>query len=232
MLLCCFPTFLFSQIGQSNIGNSTIAGITNFEASTAIEGIPMLRESAENCCFLFPIVPVPVALLSFKATLNLSRTVDLSWTTANEINNNFFEVEHSIDGITFSPIAKVLGQGTTANPTAYKSEHTDPAVGTNYYRLRQVDFDDQFAYSEIEKVEVPQNNKLTFQVYPNPSSDRITLVLNGMADVSVIDLYGRKLFTQRLGDRQILDISQLETGMYILQMEQNGKRRKLVFVKN
>jgi hypothetical protein len=68
----------------------------------------------------------------------------LSWETATEINNDYFDVEWSMDGISFEKIGQVQGAGTTAEIQLHEFLHKKPVNGNNYYRLKQVDFDEKF----------------------------------------------------------------------------------------
>ncbi len=74
--------------------------------------------------------------------------VDLFWITESENNNDYFDVERSIDGIDFKKIGTVKGAGNTDHQTQYFTMDEDPFTGVNYYRLKQVDFNGEFEYSE------------------------------------------------------------------------------------
>jgi C1A family cysteine protease len=110
----------------------------------------------------------PVELSSFSATVQKNQ-ICLDWITQCESNNYGFEVEKSIDGTNFSTNQFIKGFGTTNITQYYSCTDKDLLVGKYYYRLKQIDFDGQFTYSE--KIEVylkaPNNYSLT-QNYPNP----------------------------------------------------------------
>ena len=111
---------------------------------------------------------LPVELLSFtgQATDN---SVFLKWSTASEVNNSYFSIERSTDGLSFKEISIVQGNGTTNNKRVYGFEDRFPPFGRSYYRLKQVDFNGQFEYSGL--VSVLWSGK-PFQgdlhLYPNP----------------------------------------------------------------
>ncbi|MBN8703605.1 MAG: hypothetical protein J0M08_11100 [Bacteroidetes bacterium] len=109
--------------------------------------------------------PLPIELLSFDAKLN-SDVVDVEWETATEINCDYFIVEKTIDGDNFEFVSKVAGAGNSFSVQKYSTVDTNPYDGVSYYRLKQVDFDGSFTYSNLVAVEVLINSG--FSVYPNP----------------------------------------------------------------
>ncbi len=113
------------------------------------------------------IVPMPVQLTSFDATVKNSGLVELTWETASEKNNLYFEVQRSPDSILFEPIGRVDGAGTTSTSRQYTYLDTAPELsgGTTYYRLKQVDSDGKSTLSKV--VSVKQTiNEVALQVYP------------------------------------------------------------------
>lgn len=225
------PFCLLGQIGQTTIGESDLAESRQFQTAVAAEVVPAPSNVVSNCCFGGNQTPLPPEFAYFQASLNESQHVDLNWEITNETNNSHFEVEHSIDGINFETIDKVLGQGMVSATTAYNSKHTEPVAGTNYYRLKQVDLGGSYSFSHVEAVDIPHANHTFFQVYPNPTSGVITVQSGENAIISVLDIYGRVLMQQPVDNQQSIDISQLSNGFYILQMEQQGTLEKLVLVK-
>ncbi len=145
--------------------------------------------------------PLPVELLSFNASIN-EFTVTLAWQTASELNNDYFTLLRSVDGINYKEIGKVDGSGTTNE--AYEYEYVDehPMPGISYYRLTQTDFD---GTTELLGT-VPVNFALdgsALRAYPNPFSDgvlniRLTgLEKNKPVRMEISDLTGKS------ADRQI-----------------------------
>lgn len=112
---------------------------------------------------------LPVELLYFYAEKE-GENVRLDWQTATELNNSHFEVEWSKDGVNFEKIGKITGAGTTTEVQFYDFLHINPINGENYYRLRQVDFDGKFEYTNIIQIEFQQSNISTIEIYPNPAS--------------------------------------------------------------
>ncbi|NOS93289.1 MAG: T9SS type A sorting domain-containing protein, partial [Cyclobacteriaceae bacterium] len=112
--------------------------------------------------------PLPVEIVSFSGTYEDER-VALKWVTASEVNSDYFSVWRSSDGITFTELGKVKGNGSSTNSNLY--EMTDLAPLTdNYYQLKQVDLDGRVTSSEMIYVNAPYSeNNVQIRMYPNPS---------------------------------------------------------------
>lgn len=112
----------------------------------------------------------PVELLYFRAEANpINNQVDLYWETASELNNDFFLVERSLDGASFIAIDQVDGSGTTETNQSYQAIDRQPLLGKAFYRLRQVDFDGSFTYSDMIEVSFSNEDFSSVNVYPSPA---------------------------------------------------------------
>lgn len=118
-------------------------------------------------------VASPIELLYFYAE-KADKGVLLDWQTTTEINNAYFDVEWSANGIDFEKIGQVLGAGTTNEPQFYELMQTMPMTGNNFYRLKQVDFDGNFEYSKILNIEY-ETKQIEYRIFPNPTSDFINI---------------------------------------------------------
>jgi hypothetical protein len=116
--------------------------------------------------------PLPIELVSFTAKVNANNEVVLNWITAIEINNDFFTIERSTDGVTFEEVSRVNGAGSTNVSHNYSTLDENPENDLSYYRLKQTDFDGAFEYSNIASVVVGGATQPTVQisVYPNPAN--------------------------------------------------------------
>ena len=153
---------------------------------------------------------LPVTLLTFNA-INLNNTSVLSWETANEINNDHFDVEFSVDGAIFNKIGIVKG----AVNNTYSFVHNTPVVGYNYYRLKQVDKDARFKYSNVVKVKSEVVRRIT--VYPNPAIATINIVSAvAMVKVSILNELGQpvKIINGSNSLQLKVNIADLPKGVY------------------
>ncbi len=142
---------------------------------------------------------LPIELLSFNAFARAS-TVELEWATASELDNDYFMVERSIDGNSFSAIGRVEGSGTSSAVTAYKLIDTAPFRGVGYYRLKQVDSDGSFTYSSTVAVAFGSLAQMGAP-YPNPAIGAVSIDLisafDGPCTVQALDATGRIVSQQQ-----------------------------------
>jgi hypothetical protein len=161
--------------------------------------------------------PLPVSLLSFNGEL-INESVQLNWTTASEINNDYFELEHSSDGIHFTKFTSINGAGNSNQEKHYTTFHENPVVGKNYYRLIQVDFDGTKSVEGRIVVEMLHKNEI--QIFPNPSQDLISIVQlpEGVTSICFYDAAGKMVLTKEIINNNAvqLTISSLAPGNYIL----------------
>ncbi len=167
--------------------------------------------------------PLPVELVSFSAKVVRGVDVQLSWATASERNNDYFETQRSRDGRTFASLARVAGQGTSTAPTAYG--YTDAGIGAKatglvYYRLHQVDRDGTASYSPVQTVRF--SKVAAIALFPNPATATTSLDLTqlpaGTYQVRVLDNVGRTVLTATCGGgtTQPLDLRAVANGTYIV----------------
>jgi hypothetical protein len=164
----------------------------------------------------------PVTLIFFNRK-EQNGEVFLTWQTASEENNDYFQVEHSTNGGTFAPLGKIQGKGTTSSPNNYSFRHTRPAKGSNYYRLRQVDFDRTFAFSNIIYVEI--GHKTQVETYPNPTTSLVALkgeLSEGAA--RLLDAHGRLLIEKQLPNGRAFDLSPFPKGVYLIEIQMGNER--------
>ncbi|MEM9261324.1 MAG: T9SS type A sorting domain-containing protein, partial [Bacteroidota bacterium] len=159
---------------------------------------------------------LPVDFLSFAARPD-GKSVQLNWATATETDNDFFEIQRSRDAINWQALEQISGNGTTSDVSTYTFYDADPVGTVLYYRLKQVDHDGSFAFSDVIAVALGEAPLVAF---PNPTHDVITLTTSGT--VSLHDLTGRVLQTQNTGPQEgqlTFDLSDLPAGLYLLRSE-------------
>jgi len=112
---------------------------------------------------------LPIQLVNFDAKLNRKGFVDITWTTATEINNDYFTIERSMNGVNFEALAEVDGAGNSTKTTSYNTIDNNPIKGVGYYRLKQTDYDGTSTYSRIVSVN-GVNSAVSFDwtAAPNP----------------------------------------------------------------
>ena len=142
---------------------------------------------------------LPIELLSFKATLK-NNVVELHWQTATETNNDYFVIERSVDGKVWESMDSIKGVGNSSNVLNYTNNDENPLSGTSYYRLKQVDFDKSFSYSDIAVVNF-DGIKIE-ALFPNPSEGNINLVMKSSIeasiDLTIYNAIGQMIKTQAM----------------------------------
>jgi|GEM_PF-1711852 len=176
--------------------------------------------------------PLPVSIISYQAhQLGDNLQVENNWTTANETNTSYYNVQHSTDGNNFSTIGKVVARGLGAG--SYHFIDNAPVNGMNYYRLQSVDKDGARTYSKVVSCELSVVSK-QITVYPNPAKNSITIKGNHIASVQVIDNMGRvvKIVSLKDATNPVLGVSSLPAGVYHLRIQTtDGKVSGVGFVK-
>lgn len=164
--------------------------------------------------------PLPVELISFSASKQPDHSVLLSWETANEINNDYFELERSDDANHFNKIAKVFGVGNSNSFSAYEHIDRESAMILKndkpiYYRLKQVDVDGKYAYSNIVNVS-SYTVRGDISVFPNPANSTV-YIKDLTQEATLHDILGNKIMN--IPANGIIDITELPTGIYIIRTE-------------
>lgn len=179
-------------------------------------------------------LPLPVEW-SYTAVSTLGKDqVLIEWGTAQEINTDYFEVEHSHDGRDFKSIGEVGAKGNSSVAIDYHFEHDLPGRGVNYYRIKQVDIDGAFTYSVIRSVEI-QNKETTVDIFPNPATEILNIRIHDddyeHYQIDIISPTGQVL-SQQNGNNQI-EVSHLPSGLYTLLLSNpmNGERQTIPFIK-
>ncbi|MEM7105145.1 MAG: LamG-like jellyroll fold domain-containing protein [Bacteroidota bacterium] len=161
---------------------------------------------------------LPVELLEFTAIAVDNQLVRLDWKTLTELNNDYFSVEHSLDAVDFNEIITIPSRfGTSESEQYYEALHHDPAYGVNYYRLKSVDTDGTFAYSEIESV-IIRNIPGAFSIYPNPTGGATHVMVDSFSEESfelkLFDASGKLLNKFAFTGTGSLDLSGYSSGVY------------------
>lgn len=176
--------------------------------------------------------PLPVELIEFKA-----RPVDdlvlINWTTASELNNDFFMIQRSVDAEDWEDVIKVNGEGTITTRKSYQVTDTQPYLGESYYRIKQTDFDGTISFSSIEHVKFSSVSGLL--VYPNPSTGLFNLSgVTSSIQVKVYTTIGELISPEMSlnSGNLIIDLRNHAAGMYLLQIYDGMSVRSIRILKH
>lgn len=186
--------------------------------------------------------PLPVTLTSFTAQA-AGRDAILTWATAQEVNNDSFVVERSLDGTRFETVSVVAGQGTKATASSYR--FVDARIAAKaagqlvYYRLRQLDTDGTQSLTTVQVVRFTANGQPTAGLYPTTvtaTTDAqldLTALPQGVYQVSITDMTGRMVrsFEQAGGSSAALHTTSLMNGTYLVQIKSQQQVLVKRFVK-
>lgn len=167
--------------------------------------------------------PLPIELLDFSAASLNNQYVKLTWQTAAEINNAFFTIERSNNGLDWKATQTIDGAGNTSTIRNYDAIDREPYSGLSYYRLKQTDFNGQYSYSNLVQVRIKLDETSELKVYPNPTADQITILGKNLRkeELRIYNVFGQDVTSLSLQigadqSRLVLDLSALSKGMYFL----------------
>jgi hypothetical protein len=221
------PTY-FTTIGIKNYWSSTSLpnqttrawymstqfGITTYDLKTNALYVIAVRGAS---------VATAVSLTSFNGKAS-NKTSVLNWHTASETNNKSFKIERSPNGSDYTTIGEVKGNGTTTTPHDYTFTDEDPSVSTNYYRLRQTDFDGKESFSKwLFIVFIKSGLSLKTNILENTLD--ITLDDYKPTTLRIFNVAGQEVLTTKVQGEQHLDIQTLPSGLYFIQTERGETAR-------
>lgn len=177
--------------------------------------------------------PLPVELAYFRATKR-SENVLLEWETIAEINNDEFILEVSQDAISWQRLGVVEGAGTTDERTQYSFYDKHPKA-KNYYRLIQVDFDNNYSYSNLVFVEFEDLPEASIAFFPNPVQSYLNINSNeqSLKELNIFDISSKLVYSQnRFYPDESINLAYLKSGIYFLEIktEHFTKRQKIIKV--
>lgn len=181
---------------------------------------------------------LPVELTEFRGQ-NEGTKNHLFWNTATEINNDYFDVQRSVDGSNFETIGRVEGAGNSLDPLDYSFIDENPGRGIRYYRLQQVDYDGTIDYSNVIQLQVHVKEEIRISSWPNPAQKEVHLdglnVFHGeTVTIRVYDAEGREYLQQVVtgeGDQTTLDVQSLKGGFYLIDLYSNALHVSVPLIK-
>lgn len=197
-IFCCNDPvnelLFFSDVNTANNPPDLATG--NWQDADAGDGTTLIALNGSGTT----ATVLPVELTSFSGTPG-EKSNKLSWATASETDNDRFVVERSANGQNFIAIGDVEGWGTTGSGNnEYQFNDDQPLFGHGFYRLRQIDFDGTFAFSEVISVENNAVGTEAFRVFPNPAPAgslevRYFATTDGETEISLVSVSGQVLTT-------------------------------------
>jgi hypothetical protein len=162
---------------------------------------------------------LPVELISFHGR-TAPTGIRLHWQTALEIMNHGFELQHRSREGDWSVRAFIPGKGNSEHIQQYTWLDAQPAVGLNYYRLRQIDWNGQYSFSKAIVVESGARSN-TPALYPVPATDRLFLSTSELTGRSaeILTASGNTLSTLVIPENHEINIAALPSGSYFLNVE-------------
>jgi len=170
---------------------------------------------------------LPVELISFNVYKSDLANI-IRWSTASEIDNDYFIIEKSVNGFDFESIGKVKGHGTSTRTIHYELNDYNFSSGINYYRLKQYDINGNSKKTKV--ISIDRNNMINLKVYPNPTNNYFNVEVNEVnigVELVLINQVGeileRKNFNDNINGKLKFDLKNYNKGVYYLKaIQENG----------
>lgn len=210
-------------VGLLNLGNTfgTLFGLV-----AADNGIGKAFLFEANLCGT--ILILPVNMTEFKAVYS-NGISHLDWNTSQENNSSHFEIERSLDGVNFTRLGKVIAAGNSTNKTNYGFNDIHPLAGINYYRLKMLDKDGKFTYSNIVTVNANVKGNVLSAIYPSPFTSKLNITVATetapKAEVEIFDNAGKlavkytTAVSKGINNITIENLDKLSKGVYIIKVK-------------
>ncbi len=211
-------------LDSGDLSNTTMTGLTVGQDYTYCYTPTAACLRLSQYPYFVGAVPLPIELVSFQAKV-ANKAVIVEWTTASELNNEWFELERSFDANKFEPVGKIRGAINSTQILEYAYTDIINKSGTIYYRLKQIDLNGSFTYSDLTTVNItPLSN---IELYPNPSrgifsveyistqnNDLLIKVYNSKAEL----IESRSMAAKKGSNRKKVDLKHLDKGIYFIQI--------------
>ena len=209
----------------NNLPGNTIVKVTDAGASSSFTTIATtgVNKYMRGIAFAPESSVTPVTLVSFKA-LPINSIVQLQWATSQEINTKDFEIEKSTDGVNWALLTTVSAAGNSSLAHNYQAVDKNPVAGINYYRLKTIDVNGKYAYSNIVNIKYAST---AISVFPNPAKDMITISHPASINATILitDIQGRKIQALNINwgsTTNKVSVNNLSKGQYILKYIDNS----------
>jgi len=217
--------------------NSSVDTIANIISAPGLSGFSFFTGTDDNN-------PLPVVLGRFVASKENSDAA-LFWTTASEVNSDRFEIERSVDGRNFTAVGRVNASGNSNTLKSYRFMDVNPLMGRKgiaYYRLKMIDRDRSYAYSQVVTVDFGRELRpIGLSLFPNPYTNDFNAIVEidqaDKGEVVVYDLQGKVMHTEaksfEAGENNVYinTLAGLPAGVYVLEVKTNNHQQVIRFVK-
>lgn len=206
-------------------GDQFVIMLSNY--SSAYTNVPLdFFGTADISC-----TPLPVEMMGFSGE-NYGAQNILNWSTAMEIHNARFDVERSADGVSFAKIGEIQGAGNTTSESNYRFVDNSLTENMYYYRLKQVDFDGAYKYSDVIAIATTGDNHFkVVSAFPNPATDVFNVHLfmdhEDVVSLKLSQANGRAVYStqesyNRGSNHITVPVSGLAKGVYLLTIFNEG----------
>ncbi len=222
--------------GTGSLGSITATGLTvGATYYLMVDGY-----AGDICNYVFAAesgVALPIELIKFRGHADGTRNI-LNWETSQEVSSDYVWVEKSGDGINFQTASeRIKTKGNASSPTNYFWADEKPAIGNNYYRLKNVDTDGRSQYSGIINVQRKSNKYQVANVFPNPTAGEINVSIESVredeATATISNILGAQVLLQKLTllsgiNGFNFDIQALPQGAYYLTIINSNNEKTVV----
>jgi len=211
------------------LDNVAIPGATNANYTATLPGSYTLQVTNtignSDMSTAFSLAALPVGMKSFEARRNSNGIVELAWVTSSEQNNTGFEIQRGgtasrFDSLTF--VRTKADNGNSIRDLSYAFIDAGAPSSTLYYRLRQIDKDGKFSYSDIRMVNDAPGTDARLKISPNPASDQVVVSWRGImgaTKLTVRNVQGAKMKQYAVnGENFNLGLKYLANGVYVIQI--------------
>lgn len=176
--------------------------------------------------------PLPILLQSFDISKSKNIHTLLNWVTDSEVNNDYFEIQNSVDGQQWQFVAKVAGSGNSVVRLYYTYTDLEPLGGTSFYRIKQVDFDGGSSYTPTRSITFEPSTTATIRgIFPNPVANVLSFYGECPIDtrVQIFNVYGYKMEDLLMSQEHSsidVDVAGFPSGVYLLHV--NGESFRFI----
>jgi len=213
-------TYIANNDAVSMLSGSNLVGRL-FSTTGAINIVNSVADNTDPCHQPTSLATLPVELISFEAECE-NQNITLEWSTASEINNDFFTIERSMDGVNWQIISTVSGAGNSNSRMYYSFIDINNSFQNSYYRLKQTDFEGGGKYSAIIPVKNCEQDFTELSLYPNPANKFLNISIKfpeeSVVSFSIRSLFGKIIYYSETYQPQIVFKDKLD-GIYILKIE-------------